>query len=88
MSIGFNFLSHSSPSLQLPNSLFYIISDASNPTDGGSGVPKIVSLVADAYSEKNNLTVEAGTLTFVGEYYEKKKKSDFTNNNDLYCEYK
>jgi len=83
MSIELHFLSHSPPSLQLPNSLFYIMSDAGNPTDDGSGVPKIVSLAANAYSEKNSLTIEAGTLTFVGEYYEKKKKSDFTNNDDI-----
>lgn len=84
MSIELHFLSHSPPSLQLPNSLFYIMSDAGNPTDDGSGVPKIVSLAANAYSEKNSLTIEAGTLTFVGEYYEKKKKSDFTNDNALH----
>jgi len=86
MSISVHFLSHSSPSLQLPHSLFYIMSDASNPTDG---IPKTISLAADAYSEKNSLTLEAtldaGTLlTFVGEYYEKKKKSDFTNDNALH----
>lgn len=58
----------------------------SNPTnDGGIVPPKTISVAADAYSEKNSLIVEAGTLKFVGEYYEKKKKTDFKNDKDLHC---
>lgn len=57
----------------------------SNPIDV-SPVPIVVSLAAVAYSEKNSLFVEAVTLAFAGEYYEKKKKTDFKNNNDLHCE--
>ena len=61
----------------------------SDPTDDGSAVPKnvMVSLAAVARSEKNSLTVATETLNFAGEYYEKKKKTDFTNNNDRDCEY-